>query len=62
MFCSDYPRCFVNCFWLWWFPAPDPLPVTSALTVPLLLAVSRYLSWALKRDHFRAASRHLSLQ
>src|ERR1035437_565059 len=25
-------------------------------------AVSRYLSWAFRRDHFRAAARHPSLQ
>jgi len=32
----DYPRGFVNCFWLWWFPASDALAVAPALTVALL--------------------------
>jgi hypothetical protein len=41
MFCSDYPRGLVNCFWLWWFPALDPLPVALALPVALLFARPR---------------------
>src|SRR5579862_8402415 len=41
MCCDDYPRGFVNCSWLWWIPASHPLPVSSALTVPLLLARRR---------------------
>jgi len=41
MFGSDYPRGRVNCFWLWWFPAFDPLPVAPALPVPFLLARRR---------------------
>lgn len=38
---SDYPRGLSNCLWLWWFPAPHPLPVAPALTVPFLLAQRR---------------------
>src|SRR3970282_300941 len=38
MFCRDYPRSVVNCRWLWWFPALDPLPVAPALPVALLSA------------------------
>src|ERR1035438_7970411 len=38
MFCSDYPRCLVNCLWLWGLPAFHALPVAPALTVPLLLS------------------------
>jgi len=41
MFGSDYPRSLVNCLWLCWFPAFDPLAVAPALTVPLLLARCR---------------------
>src|SRR5580658_847378 len=37
MCCSDYPRGLVNCLWLWWFPAFDPLPVAPPLPVPFLL-------------------------
>src|SRR5215210_476127 len=38
MFCSDYPRGFVNCLWVLCFPAFDPFPVVPALPVPFLFA------------------------
>src|ERR1039458_145518 len=41
MFCSDYPRGFANCFWFWWFPAPHPLSVMTALAVAFLFARHR---------------------
>jgi len=41
MFCSDYPRGLVNCFWLWWFPASNPLPVAPVLSGPSLFACPR---------------------
>jgi len=38
---SDYPRGLAHCLWLRGFAVPDPLPVSSALAVPFLLARRR---------------------